>query len=168
MQIHHKAFSLVEMMLAIALLSILSGAYWGADIRQYYQHWQSRQDLAQHSDALIAAIERARTLAISSDRQVFMCGGIACDGRWGEAVYLTYDLHEPPLWRQHLSSTIDVRWSGFPQHRSHIIFLPTGLSSYQNGSFYLCDAQTNARRVVINQSGRAYLDSTLYSSQECL
>ena len=163
----YRAFSLLEVLIVIALLSVLSTAYWGGGLAQYYRSWRLNQTLGQESQVLLQAIERARTLAIVSGRSVYLCGGAHCDGAWSEALYLAYSVHRPPLWRTAFASPIQVVWRGFPQQRAYVVFLPTGLASYQNGSFYLCLDGTLAKRVVINQSGRAYLDTHAYAATVC-
>ena len=164
----YRAFSLLEVLVVIALLSVLSATYWGSGLFQYYQSSQQSQSLTQQSHTLLSAIDRARTLAVVSGRSVYLCGGEQCDGHWSEALYLAYSTEQPPLWRRSLAANVRVVWHGFPQQRNYVAFLPTGLASYQNGSFYLCVENSPAQRVIINQSGRAYLDTQSYPAGKCL
>lgn len=163
-----RAFSLLEILCLLALLSASSAFFWGSGVAHFYSAWRETQQLTQQTETLLRSIERARLLAMNSGQQVFMCGGKNCDGHWSDSIYLTHSLSGAFVWQRSFIQQTRIRWRGFPVQRDFIIFLASGLSSYQNGSFYLCVGDSEAHRVIINQSGRGYLDQTLYSSEECL
>lgn len=168
MKSSYHAFSLVEVLIVIVLLSMVAAAFRGTGMTQMFRSWSLEHTLSEQSQTLLRGIERARTLAISSGQSVILCGGHACNGAWSDALYLTYITDDTMLWRSEFSPGTRISWQGFPQQRDYIKFLPTGLASYQNGSFYVCLEQSHAQRVIINQSGRAYLDAPNYEAKECL
>ncbi|MBM6549672.1 GspH/FimT family protein [Marinomonas ostreistagni] len=168
MKISYHAFSLVEVLVVIVLLSMAAAAFRATGMTQMFRSWSLEHTLSEQSQTLLRGIERARTLAISSGQSVMLCGGRACNGAWSDALYLTYATGGTPLWRKEFAAQTRINWQGFPQQRDYIEFLPTGLASYQNGSFYICLEQSHAQRVIINQSGRAYLDAPNYAAKECL
>ncbi|SBS26429.1 hypothetical protein MAQ5080_00517 [Marinomonas aquimarina] len=163
-----KGFSLPELLVAIAMISIVASAFLSSNLLAYYQRWQDRQMLAQDVSGLLSLIARARSLAMRSEQPVRLCGGEHCNGDWGQQAWLHLSGDTQVLQRHQLSSDTSMVWRGFPAQRAYIEFLPNGLSSYQNGSFYLCRAQAHAQRILVNQSGRAYLDSQSYEVEECL
>lgn len=168
MKLPYQAFSLVEMLVVIVLLSMVAAAFRGTGMSQMLRSWSLEHTLSEQSHILLHGIERARTLAINSGQSVMLCGDRACKDAWSDALYLTYAAGGSPIWRSEFTAGTRVSWQGFPQQRKYIEFLPTGLASYQNGSFYICLEQSHAQRVIINQSGRAYLDASDYAAKECL
>lgn len=163
-----KGFSLPELLIVIAMISIVSSAFLSSTLVGDYQRWQSRHTLMQDVGALLALIARARSLAMHSEQAVLLCGGEHCNGDWTQHAYIRFADDPRVIKSQNFSSDTVVIWRGFPAQRPYIQFLPTGLSSYQNGSFYLCQTQADALRILLNQSGRAYLDGQPYQVKECL
>lgn len=163
-----KGFSLPELLVVIAMISIVSSAFLSTSLTDYYQRWQARHSLTQDVSDLLTLINRARSLAMRSEQTVLLCGGEHCDGDWKQSAFIRFSNNPRVLHSQVFSAETEVIWRGFPAQRAYLQFLPTGLSSYQNGSFYLCRAQADALRVLVNQSGRAYLDKQSYDATECL
>ncbi|CUB02459.1 GspH/FimT family pseudopilin [Marinomonas fungiae] len=163
-----KGFSLLELLIVVAMISIVSSAFLSSNIVGYYQRWQARRILSQDVSDLLLLISRARSLAMSSGQSVLLCGGANCNGAWQQQAFIRITNQAGALQTQKFSPETTIVWRGFPAQRAYLQFLPTGLSSYQNGSFYLCRAQAEALRILVNQSGRAYLDDQRYDAKECL
>lgn len=163
-----KGFSLPELLIVIAMISIVSSAFLSSRVVGYYQRWQARNVLSQDVSGLLTLISRARSLAMRSEQPVLLCGGTNCNGDWQQQAFIRFANGTNILHTQVFSSETAVVWRGFPVQRAYLQFLPTGLSSYQNGSFYLCRAHAEALRILVNQSGRAYLDDQYYDAKECL
>lgn len=161
-------FSLPEVLLVMAILSTLAASSFSSQIYQSYQRWHRSNALADDTETLLALIARARSLSISSGEPVYLCGGENCNGKWSSLAFLSDgDASSNAFFSVSFSHDVTIRWQGFPLSRDYIVFLPSGLSSYQNGSFYLCREYTKTKRIVINQSGRAYLDRKEYGENLC-
>lgn len=163
-----KGYSLTELLIVIAMISIVSSAFLSSDVVHYYRTWQARQALLHDVDGLLSLIDRARSLAIHGEQSVILCGGELCHGDWSLSAWAHFSNDQQVQLKHQFSADTTVVWRGFPNNRSYIEFLPTGLSSYQNGSFFICHAQADVLRILVNQSGRAYLDSQHYDVEVCL
>ncbi|WP_425642956.1 GspH/FimT family pseudopilin [Marinomonas gallaica] len=159
-------FSLPELLIVIAMISIVSSAFLNSDSSNFFDIWLARQANQQEVDGLLTLIERARSLSVQSGKEVRLCGGEHCDGNWSEQASLRFA--SSTIERHFFQQNTRIRWQGFPPQRRYILFLPTGLSSYQNGSFYICNENSQAQRLLMNQSGRAYLDDQSYEVSKCL
>ncbi|MBJ7550638.1 GspH/FimT family pseudopilin [Marinomonas ostreistagni] len=160
-------FSIAETLVVITLLSILSSSFWATDITSFYERWKSNNVFNRDVASVLSLISKARSLAIEAQRPVYLCGGDRCQGDWSDTIFIRFPDSETAQSSWSLSSKTIMVWRGFPVSRQFIEFLPNGLSSYQNGSFYLCFEELFARRILINQSGRAYLETPTYSMEVC-
>lgn len=167
MKIYLKGFSLPELLVVMIIITALSSSLTSSGFYHFYKRWRIRHDLDVHLSSMISLINRARIFAIQSGSSMMLCGGDSCDGQWSEALYLRNKTVQENVEFHLFPDNIRVIWRGFPAARHYLLFLPTGLSSYQNGSFYLCMEDIEARRIIINQSGRAYLDDQLYEGESC-
>lgn len=167
MRLSIQGFSIVELMVVIAMISIVSSAFLYTDLQSFFQKWQVRQVIEDDVSGLMKLIEQARSLSVLSGKEVMLCGGLDCNGDWSQLAYYKFSSSAQPIDRYFFHELTQVRWRGFPAQRRFIIFLPTGLSSYQNGSFYLCQPDGDAKRILMNQSGRAYADSEAYEVSIC-
>ncbi len=164
---YYRGFTVAEVLIVVAILSILSAGFLSTNIINAFQRWQVHNALNQDVQMLLTGITRARNLAVTSQHSIYLCGGQECDGDWSQLISLRMAESLTDINRWQLALETKMVWRGFPASRQYIEFLPNGLSSYQNGSFYLCYNQEMARRILINQSGRAYLDTTEYSAEVC-
>ncbi|RNF52140.1 prepilin-type N-terminal cleavage/methylation domain-containing protein [Marinomonas hwangdonensis] len=156
---HQGGFSLLELLCALAVLSILAHA-GGAHFLRVSQDTQVKNALQQQVKHLTDALAQARQLAVLSGRPSFLCGGDECNGRWSEGFWL-YQIDsatgvEKTFYRRTFEKNIEVSWRGFPTQKSHIEFQSNGLSGYQNGTFIFCSNAWQAN-IVLNQSGRFYV-----------
>ena len=169
MQRSNKGFTLMEVLLVMAVLSLIALSGLSNIVFDHYSALKQRESLKADATSLVDLIDRARSHSVNTGRPIYMCGGLECNGNWSERIFLADERSLSSIYvSASLSPSAVVVWRGFPVLRDYIAFLPTGLSAYQNGSFYLCEDGNQALRVVISQSGRAYLDSEQYEASECL
>ena len=157
---HQRGFTLFEVMVALSILSLL--AYMGsAHVRDFSASLADKRALQASLKNLSAGLLQARQLAIANGQNSFLCGGIDCSGDWSYGYQIFETQHSStPVQQGRFPDNLLVRWQGFPAQKSFIEFKANGLSAYQNGSFVLCIGQWQAR-IIVNQSGRFYLDETL-------
>lgn len=146
------AFSLVEVLIVLAILAWLATAYTPTAMASFSTD-DERMLLKQAQTQLTFGLNRARQLAVKAKQEVMLCGGQACDGNWSQGWEIRVNNQ---LISHHLfPAEIDVQWKGFPKSKKYILFLPSGHSGYQNGTFRLCVSSLYAL-VILNQSGRYY------------
>lgn len=149
MKNQNYGFSLLEIMAVVAILSFLAislipntPALGNA----------SSSDLRRSQKNLMSGLMRARQLAAHSQQSVLLCGG-TCDGNWSQGYSIS--VNNQLLYSYFYEEPVNVQWQGFPQSKKTIEFLSNGMSSYQNGTFHLCNTTTYAY-IKLNQSGRFY------------
>ncbi|WCN10247.1 GspH/FimT family pseudopilin [Marinomonas mediterranea] len=162
-----KAFSLWEVLCVLLIFSLLAASNATSSVLSYYHSWSDRQQLHQANRQLQTAIATSRSLAIRSDSPVQLCGGVSCNGRWSDGISLLQSGHSTPYQTWAFPELIDLVWRGFPARKTAISFLPTGISNFQNGSFYFCFKGIQQVRVVINKAGRAYEDPAFIAGGAC-
>ncbi|MGB3384968.1 MAG: GspH/FimT family pseudopilin [Marinomonas sp.] len=150
-----QGFSLLEVMCVLAILSLLAVIGSGFII-QNAQRNEDKAVLLDDVKNLSNALQEARLLAIQSGDSSYVCGGADCRGNWSDGFVVMQTEQFGGLYRRVVfDHEINIAWQGFPANKSRITFLPTGLSSYQNGTFLFCYLDWHTR-LVINQSGRFY------------
>ena len=160
-------FTIVELLVVIAILSVCSAALYSSSLISFFQRWKALNSFNRDVHSVLSLITKARVAAVEFQRPVYLCGGELCNGDWNHSIILRLSDSSKPLASLILSADSSMEWRGFPVSRQYIEFLSNGLSSYQNGSFYLCYEGLIARRILMNQSGRAYLDPQEYSFEVC-
>ncbi|TDO98745.1 GspH/FimT family pseudopilin [Marinomonas balearica] len=162
-----RAFSLWEVLCVLLILSFMMASTATTDMLSYYQKWSERQQLYQANRHLLSAIELSRSLALQSKLSVTLCGGISCDGNWSNGLSILRNSTPLPFKTWLFPDFIQLQWRGFPARKAAITFLPTGMSNFQNGSFYLCFRGEKRKRVVVNKAGRAYEDPSFVGGDQC-
>mgnify|MGYP000114942041 CR=1 FL=1 len=144
-------FSLIEILIVIAV--VLTISRFVSTYRNMFPAQNNQNVLYQTQQSLSLWLIRARQLAVNTQKEVQLCGGHGCDGDWSEgvAIHVSNTLLDSHLFDMDVS----IVWKGFPVHKTDITFLPNGLSSYQNGTFYICQSGRYCY-IRLNQSGRFY------------
>jgi type IV fimbrial biogenesis protein FimT len=156
---YERGFSLVEVLIVTLIILIISSVFPSpinlfASQKKQHTLYETQQDLA-------LWLIRARQLAVNVQKEVVLCGGDQCDGNWSNGVAISSE--KTILSTLSFDPGVSVIWKGFPVYKKSITFLPDGLSSYQNGTFYLCQAGFYCY-IRLNQSGRFYSSPMLQRS----
>lgn len=159
---HIGGFSLVELMLVLAMLLILFGmaAPSLSDLRLDSQR-------SAQLNGLLGHLYYARSEALKSGHWIVICksqDGQSCThlGDWDQGWILFEDrnrnrMRDPEERLIHLSQhtgPIRLRYAAFPSN-NYVIFYPNG-QSFGNGTFTFCDRRGagHARALILAKSGR--------------
>lgn len=152
-------FSLMECLLVLLLASIL--------LRMVIpdQHdllTQTRAD--SNVNTLISALTFARNEAIMRAEKIIVCGSVDkrnCDGSWSNS-QIIIDQNANVIRVFELASKLDrLIWNSSLNRDQSIEWLPSGFTSGQRGSFYLCmdHAAMKSQKIVLLNTGRIYSDN---------
>lgn len=159
-------FTLVELIIAIALLSILTFQASGL-----WSELQMRMAARTTVTAITNSLSFARTHAMTRQRDITVCGSSTastCDNNWQAGILVLLDADgdgqpgEPEDilgFYQTGASGAQISWRGFGSGNK-LIFNRRGQTSISNGSFTYCPGTREsrfARQVVINRGGRVRL-----------
>ncbi|WP_191602928.1 GspH/FimT family pseudopilin [Marinomonas algicola] len=158
---HEHGFSLVEVLIVLMIIAIISRTFPSSINLFAFQKKQNALYKTQQDLALW--LIRARQLAVNINKEVILCGGDQCDGNWTKGLAIRSD--NVTISTLSFDLGIHVSWKGFPVQKKSIIFLSDGLSSYQNGTFYLCHSGFYCY-IRLNQSGRFYTSSILQDTND--
>ncbi|UCJ16991.1 GspH/FimT family pseudopilin [Pseudomonas sp. MM211] len=145
-----KAFNLVELLVAIALVTILVSLSVPALAR-----FQENLHLQSSSDLLASHIQQTRARAITLGRPHQLCGssdGKSCDADWGSYWLITTTGPEPEIVLQQPAPTKRLCWVGFSS--DSIRFHANGTSWASNGTFSICNTNGPHHQLVLNRQGR--------------
>ncbi|MFL9811737.1 GspH/FimT family pseudopilin [Stutzerimonas sp. VN223-3] len=159
-----QGFTLIELLITLTVLAIvlaLAIPTFTSIIDSLRQRTQVNQ--------LLADLNFARSRAITSRRPVSICAGESgCDGlaRWSGQILVFDDLdangaldeQDTPLRISTVATSHSWRWRNFRKQR-HMTFKPDGTTHSLNGTFILCRQDAKLRKIVINITGRARLDT---------
>lgn len=159
-----QGFTLVELLTTLAVLTIV--------ITVAIPAFSSTTDSIRQRtlvNQLMADLNFARSRAITSRRAVSICAGQAdCDGlaKWSGQFLIFDDLNANGVFDQddvllrstRVASDHTWTWRNFRQQR-YMMFKPDGTTHSLNGTFILCREDAALKKVVINITGRARLDS---------
>lgn len=159
----HNAYSLVELLVALTILSILMAVA----LPGFTSHLQrTRQNI--HIDEMLAALYFSRGEAVSRRTTISLCDDIEkCSSkRWRGQLVIFVDSNqngrlddgETILRTVQISPPYSWHWSNF-RSQNHIAFKSNGMTHSLNGTFTLCRENTAERAIVINVAGRARLES---------
>ncbi len=163
-----RAFSLIELMIALAVLAILLGLAAPAFQEMVLNHRQTSQ-----LNQLIGSLALARAEAIKRRQAVGICkshDGQFCthSGEWDQGWIVFADNNdsrqrepdEALLASYSGSPQMTLRYGGFPSD-NYVIYYPDG-RSLGNGTFTHCDSRSEAqaRAVILARSGRVRSSDT--------
>jgi type IV fimbrial biogenesis protein FimT len=162
-----RGLSLIELIVTLALSAILLRLALPG-----FQDLLASQRAAAASNAITATIALARTSAIVYRLPVLVCPNDMgqCGNRthWPRGALVFADRNnnrqrddEEPLYGTlpAFEAGASVEWRSF-RNRSYLLFLPDGLTDWQNGHFQYCPNSNNprhARQIIVNAQGRTRL-----------
>lgn len=159
-----KAYSLVELMVTLAILGIVvTTAIPG--LSNHVQ--QTRQGT--HVDEMLAILYFTRGEAVTRRTTVSLCDDMeSCNSkRWqGQLVVFVdsnqngrLDEGEIVLRTLQIARSYSWNWSNF-RSQNHIAFNSNGMTHSLNGTFTLCHESSATQAIVINVAGRTRLESS--------
>ncbi|NQD37699.1 prepilin-type N-terminal cleavage/methylation domain-containing protein [Permianibacter sp. IMCC34836] len=157
-----QGFTLVEMLMALAIGSVTLTVGVNS-----MQDLVTRQRVDAYTGNILQSIHSARQHAILKHQPVTVCAsedGQTCNDNWstGHLLFIDHngnrELDENDEILNHIngSSPKDpVHWRSF-RVADTLQFLPTGMTSHQNGTFTVCGLgkADHARAVIITKMGR--------------
>jgi type IV fimbrial biogenesis protein FimT len=164
-KVNNKGFTLIELMIVIAILAILFVVAVPA-----YKNLQVRQKINGQANFLFSVVYQARSEAIKRSSVVTICksnNGQACGGTWSDGWLMFADQDadgalepsENMITAGRLDSQIDTTWSAFGSN-NYIRLTQRGMTLAQNGTFKLCPENGDpsfARVVVVSKLARVRL-----------
>lgn len=159
--IYERGFSLVEVLIVILIISAISSVF--PSPLNFFAYQKNQNILYETQQDLALWLIRARQLAVKIESDVILCGGDQCDGKWTKGIALRAE--NIILSTLSFEQGVSVIWKGFPAQKKYITFLSDGLSSYQNGTFYLCYSGFYCY-IRLNQSGRFYTSPILQDATD--
>ena len=149
-----KGITLIELLLALGLLSILV-----ALSAQSFSHWQRQSQLEAQAQSLLAAVYRARTLAVALDEPVTLCpGGVdgVCGGNYSDGFSLiSASRGVIRTWSGRTAVSVFNR-DGSATVTHTVTWTPRGLAN-RNLTWSLCAPGVVNQSVVLNRLGRPRL-----------
>ncbi len=157
-----SAFTLIELLIALALMTILSGMALPS-----FQEILDNSKLTTQVDGLVKILNFARTTAINSNQKVTICPTDytqTCLSDWSLGYMSFIDLNgdrklnakEQVLsFYKNNNEKLTLSWKAFGFKKS-LQWLETGITNHQNGSFQFCYNQdsSKSRALIITKAGR--------------
>src|SRR3990167_1862230 len=106
----YKAFSLIELLCCITLLSIFALVAMPA-----FGQWIQRNHIESQRDLLHTQLNQARATSVLHNRDVDACGssnGLTCDNQWNHGWLLHYPDTNQLISQQQLTRSEERRWAG--------------------------------------------------------
>lgn len=152
---HTKAFSVIELLVAIAIIAIISLVAIPS-----LKSIVGKNHAITYTNKLMTTLQFARSVAIKLGESVIFCGSKdqkTCDGSWQNgAIVVTTKANEiiramPPVF-----AGDKLIWRGSSGIKNAITFSPAGFPNGQQGSFYYCpqNSAENALTIILNSTGR--------------
>lgn len=148
-QDHQTAFTLVELLVVLAVLGVLLSLAPPA-LDRWVQ--DNRDEVLRN--LLLAHLHQARAQAITGNRPHLLCGssdGTTCNGDWAGNWLIFAAEDGPPILRQQVIPAGEICWRGFSKS---IRFQPNGTSPVSNGRFALCRERKPVWELALNRQGR--------------
>lgn len=158
-----QGVTLIDLIVVIAILTVLLSMASPAG------NWLAKQQLRTTHSEIFTSINYARSLALSTGRQVTVCAlhrQSKCQNPWHGDLTIFIDptgalgLNESTQIRKvvNIPETVQVQWRGMNPNHS-IRFAPTGLTFVSNGTFTLSHAALEeTKKIIINRQGRARME----------
>jgi type IV fimbrial biogenesis protein FimT len=156
-----SAFTLIETLISFSILAILLAITLPLT-QNFILHTQDEILQGQ----LIQAVKQAKSEAQARHALVGLCKSAnqtSCSGEWnqGQLIFLDEnadgDVHNSEqilAVLQTASQHGKIYWRSFPGYRDYLSFLPTGLMSSDNGTFWHCHETSPIWAIIINKAGR--------------
>lgn len=159
-----RAFSLVELIVTFAILSVLLGIAvpsFGSLIER------NQQTSASHE--LLSALNHARGLAVTRREFVSLCAGAdncSTSANWEQNILIFTDPNRNGQLDagEHLHRAVTIpeeyhwNWSNF-RSKTFMTFKASGLTDSLNGTYTLCHGTDAKQRIVISITGRLRSES---------
>jgi len=156
-----NGFSLLELLFVVSLIALCTA--WGMP---YYSNVGQRNEVDTAMDAVYAALQMARSSALSEGMYVLVCGSRAdaCVDDFGHALIIFTDRNrnnqrdddEELKAVVEIPSAVELRLTTF-SGRAHVYFQPTGTTEGGNGSILFCHRKADqrlARKIAWTRAGR--------------
>jgi len=155
--IEQKGFSLMELLLVLALTGMVLGLALPS-----YQLMVAKTRIRVAASQLEAAIKAAREGALHHRAGVVLCGSRSanrCDGTWEEGQLIAFISTRKALaFLPALPPGVRVEWRANLGHNQVLEFTSAGVPAGQWGSFWLTNPSGSVqRRITINAMGRITL-----------
>lgn len=150
-----QGFSFIELCIIMVIVVIV----FAMSIPSY--QWAiTRSHASILCQQLFSAIQLAHSEAIARHEKIILCKSsdhTTCGGDWtnGFIVRSTDDMIY--IFQPSFKTEGRLFWRAFPHNRENLVFLSSGFSDAENGTFWYCRSGESfaSWAIVINQSGRA-------------
>lgn len=151
-----SGFSLLELVITISIACILM-IFIVPGFRQLMM--SSKSDVS--SKQLMRTLEFSRNLAMNSGQKITICpcnNQMSCSGEWCDG-YIVLQNQKIIFTHQNNNKNEKIHWRAFPFYLKNIEYLPTGLSNFENGTFWYCDGNSKYPlwAIMLSKSGRMRL-----------
>lgn len=161
--ISKEAFSLLETLIVLAIIAIF--AVTSLPLLQHFIDYNRSKML---QTELLNTLEFARQEAQIRHLPIGICksnNNQNCAGDWIDGQLVFIDENKDgivndkkqvlSIIKTHLSQGL-LRWRSFPMYRQGLLFLPTGRTRSDNGTFWYCSSMSVLPRwaIILNKSGR--------------
>jgi type IV fimbrial biogenesis protein FimT len=147
-----NAFTLIELLIAIALISILM-----LIAAPKIQHVVNQNRVIAGVNQIVAAINFARSEAIKRNEIVTFCPSAdhkTCNGQWRDGQIVLAGENVLRIF-QALPKQDSLTWRSSLGKNTMLQMSPTGFTAGQTGSFYYCPTDNRyAKRIIVEQTGR--------------
>lgn len=154
---HNQGFTLVELMVALAILAIMS-----AVAVPRFSDMIARNRMSGATNEIVAAIHLARSEAVTKNARVVICAtraGTACDGNdWSRVMtFVDADRNGSRSNNEEIRQVVDVSNPNlrvFNNGGANIVFSPSGLSpmglaTSANNTLTVCSPELDGRQRII-------------------
>ncbi len=154
----HSGFTFLELLITLSLIALLA-----LIALPQYQDFLARQQQNTEIQQVLKTLTMARQQALLLGQTVSVCPYLAhrCGQDWSQGLRVVQKagIEETLIMQQPFSGDATILLKTFPQGSEYAIpFTAQGFTSSQNGSFYYCPKNSaQAKRIVFNQAGRAYV-----------
>lgn len=155
-----SGFTLIELLAVLAILSILLVLAIPSG-----QHLLIQNRTITHINTFLGALNYARSEAISRNEKLKFCKSAdyeKCGGKWRDGQILLDAKKNVLRVFLGLPKKDDLAWDSSTGLDDFLVWLPTGYTNSQRGTFYYCAGNHNvadSRRIVLLDTGRFYVSS---------